>query len=332
MEKPRLVILSATGTARKRTIPAVRERDICDIVAIHGRNESKLSALADEFSVPRYFTDEVELLDRTRPDFAFIGSPPMLHFKQIKLCVERRVPVLCEKPLSLTSREAGEIRALVSQYGVQFRVAHHLRHQPGIRRLREIISRGSLGDLRRASMQWSFWLNDSSSNASWKLNRRTGGPNPFYDSGIHVIDLMLHLLPSPRSVTALACSSRFVDTADNLSALALCGDTILELNASHSIRHPLNDLVFDFEKATLRIPHAFSEKSFVRIEIFSGEAPVIEELDNINPYAKEVEDFIDLLRGKANYGTTVDEALRGLQIMEAIAISSDTGRTITLMD
>jgi predicted dehydrogenase len=46
MNNVRMAIIAATGTARKRVIPAVRERSLCAIAAIHGRDSDKLAALA----------------------------------------------------------------------------------------------------------------------------------------------------------------------------------------------------------------------------------------------------------------------------------------------
>src|SRR5271165_1223124 len=97
MKDLRMAILAATGTARKRVIPAVREQDLCTIVAIHGRDQHKLAALASENSIPSYFVDAERMLDQMNPDFVFIGSPPALHQEHIRMCAERNIPVLCEK-------------------------------------------------------------------------------------------------------------------------------------------------------------------------------------------------------------------------------------------
>lgn len=215
----RVAILSATGTARKRTIPAIRAMKICDIAAIHGRNESKLSSLAQENSVPRYFLDPAELLDAVKPDFVFVSSPPALHLEQIRLCLDRRIPVFCEKPLCLSSREAEIIRSLAGDLNVPIRVAHHLRHQPGVAALKALITQGKLGQLRRVSMQWASWLNDSAQNAIWKLDPKAGGPDAFYDAGIHAVDLLIYLFPSPSQVTAIAC--KFYSSFQNASINAV---------------------------------------------------------------------------------------------------------------
>jgi hypothetical protein len=48
MNDVRRAIIAATGTARKRVIPAVREGGLCTIAAIDGRDEAKLAALANQ--------------------------------------------------------------------------------------------------------------------------------------------------------------------------------------------------------------------------------------------------------------------------------------------
>src|SRR6267154_1006456 len=174
MSKPRMAVFSATGTAKKRTIPAVSKEDICEIVAIHGRDESKLASLAEEYSIPEYFLDASRLLSVTRPDFVFIGSPAFLHLEQISLCLEAGIPVLCEKPLALRADLANRIRNATRNANIPVRVAHHLRHQPGIKAIRRFIENQELGAVKTASLEWSFWLNEEAPNAKWKLDPETG--------------------------------------------------------------------------------------------------------------------------------------------------------------
>ncbi|HKN16694.1 MAG TPA: Gfo/Idh/MocA family oxidoreductase [Candidatus Sulfotelmatobacter sp.] len=330
MNDLRMAIIAATGTARKRVIPAVRERNLCAIAAIHGRDPDKLAALATQNAIPRYFVDAERMLDETKPDFVFVASPPVLHREHIRLCAERNIPVLCEKPLCLSTFEAKTIQSLLAPHPISFRIAHHLRHQPGVAALREIIAANTLGKVRRVAMQWGFWLNEKAPNASWKLDPSTAGPNAFYDAGIHAIDLMLHLLPCRTTVTAIGQQSRFRTTVDNVAALILCGGTIVELSASQSTRCPLNSLTLDFEAGTIYIPHALSEQSFTRMEITSPTETVTRTFEPVNLYGKEVEDFIALLQGQASVGTTLPEACHALQILEAITESYSSGRTIAL--
>lgn len=330
MSKKRVAIISATGTTRKRTIPALAGEEFCQIVAVHGRDEKKLKTLCKEYGIQEYFTDESVMLDAVDPDFVYIGSPPTLHLSQIRACAERKLPVLCEKPLCLDSTEALEVASLANSKGVPIRIAHHLRHQDGILKLKSIIDESRLGKPRRISLQWSFWLNQSAPNATWKLDPATGGPNAFYDAGIHAIDLLLHLLPEPSKVVAVSGSSRFESVSDNVSALLICDGTIAELNASHSMKCPSNQLLLDCENGSVRIPYALGEKSISEMHVITESGLQSHSFSPVNLYAEEVRDFVGLLNGKPSRGTTLSEAILATRILEGISEASTTGKTIEL--
>jgi len=332
MKTIRLAILSATGTARKRTLPAVTAEALCEVVGVHGRDQGRLAKLADQFSVPHFSSDAADLLDRSKPDFVLIGSPPMLHAEQIQLCLDRKIPILCEKPLCLATNVAVELRRKVIGSGVPFRLAHHLRHQPGVAALRRLLLEGNLGRLRGGSLQWGFWMNEAASNASWKMKPEEGGPNAFYDAGIHVVDLALHLLPAPVAVSAMVGNSRFPRTLDHVAALLHCGGATMEITASQSVRNPCNDLVLDFENGTVRIPAAFGELSFRKMHITTSQGTRIEEFPETNLYAAEVRDFIGLMEGKASAGTTIDEAVRGIQVLDALTESYKRKAVVNLVE
>lgn len=301
-------MLSATGTAAKRTIPAVHAAGLCEVVAIHGRDPRRLQEVAARFAIAQVHTDAAAMLDAARADAVFIASPPALHPEHVRLCLERRIPVLCEKPLALTSREAQALAAEADHAGVPLRVAHHLRFDPRFQKTRAALRRGDLGALRRAAMEWSFWLNEAASNARWKLDPALGGPHAFYDAGVHVVDQVLWLLPPPVSVSARAAASRFARVRDDVRAEVQCGDMVAEVRASWSSRTPANDLVIEGERGTLLESGAFAE----------------------GHYARVVEDFFELLAGRPSACTTPEEAVRALHLLEAMTRSISKGTAVTL--
>ena len=328
----RLAILSATGTARKRTIPAIRENDICEIVGVHGRDDNKLATLAKEHAIPFFSTNPSELLDSVLPDFVFIGSPPTLHEGHIQLCLERKIPVLCEKPLCLTTAQADRILALSRKHGAPVRVAHHLRHQAGTLFLKRLIDDASLGISRRLAMQWGFWLHESAPNASWKLTPELGGSNAFFDAGIHAVDLMLYLLPKPTQLVALGIHGRFSRTMDNVSMLAVCDSAIAELSCSQAVRSSRNALTLDFEAGSVLVDRALGETAFTRLQISDASGTRSLDFPQVNPYAEEIRDFMGLLGGASSRATTLEEARSGIQILEAISSSLSTRTVVHLQE
>jgi predicted dehydrogenase len=96
MKPIRLAILSATGTAQKRTIPALVNSKLVTVSAIHGRNPEKLRDISDKYGIQSIFTDEHKLLDEGSYDAVMICSPAYMHFSQAKRVIDRGTPCLVE--------------------------------------------------------------------------------------------------------------------------------------------------------------------------------------------------------------------------------------------
>jgi predicted dehydrogenase len=164
-----------------------------------------------------------------------------------------------------------------------------------------------------------------STDDSWKLDPALGGPDAFHDVGTHVVDLLLHLLPLPTRVAAVAGRSRFKGTLDNVSALVTCGDVVVELNASQSTAFAGNRLVLDFEDGSVTIGAAFGEAAFLKMQVVSHAGASVMAFPSVNPHQEEVRAFAGLLRGETSPATTVDEACRGPEVLEAIVRSYTDG-------
>ena len=54
------------------------------------------------------------------------------------------------------------------------------------------------------------------------------------------------------------------------------------------------------------------------MEIVSSSGRTTHQFEAVNPYRKEVEDFITLLKGGTSVGTSIEEACRSVRVLEAI--------------
>src|SRR5437868_4232397 len=70
----------------------------------------------------------VEAALEAEPDAVVIASATPHHAEQIRACAERRLPMLCEKPIALT---LAETRAALDVAGDRIQVAFERRFDPG---------------------------------------------------------------------------------------------------------------------------------------------------------------------------------------------------------
>ena len=322
----KIAILSATGSGKKRTIPALSKSQIAKVVAIHGRPSEKLQELSSETGIPSYSTlDEVESLDF---DILYVASPPFLHVEQLVRFAKKGIPIICEKPLCISPDDTEHLRTLKR---VPFMVAHHLRHQTAIRDIEEIISTEALGEIRFAQMQWNFPLNKTAPNAKWKLDPELGGDNPFYDAGIHVIDMSIHLFGVPEKVYATGQRGPESGRYESATCLAQYGNFSVVMNASSVQTLVGNDLLIYFQNGYVRAAGAFSEKSITELSVFKSDGSVeTHKYDPINLYGTEVESFcLHLDDDNSEYsGTSIEEGLSGMDVLHAISKSITSGETV----
>ncbi|MCO6487083.1 MAG: Gfo/Idh/MocA family oxidoreductase [Phaeodactylibacter sp.] len=326
MDKTRIAITGATGTALKRTIPALQHSGLCEVTAIQGRNEEKLRAAAGQYGIPHYFLSAEEMLQLVSCELVFIGNPPFMHFESIRTALQYGKAVLCEKPLAANYEEGRRIAELaVENKGIPFGVAHHLRHQKAIADVKNWIQSGEIGRVLNVWCQWGFFMNIDVPKAAWKLNPRKAGAGTFSDNGIHVVDLILHLFGPPQGVFGKSRKIRFGRTCDDESAMLVYDDKTVFLSASQSMKHPGNHLLIYGTEGSIEVFGGMGEGSIERVELKNGNGHQSLTYEKENLYGNEVEDFVSahfLSREKVPVGASLEEALMSLKIIDLIRESS----------
>ena len=88
MTKKKMIIIGANGSGYKRTIPAMKDSEICEITAIQSRNEEKLKNICKEYNIKTYYTDENEMIKNEEFDLIYIANPPFMHKDTIEECAK----------------------------------------------------------------------------------------------------------------------------------------------------------------------------------------------------------------------------------------------------
>ena len=81
-------------------------------------------------------------------DAFIVSTPANSHFEVARKIILHRKPVLIEKPMTLTIKEAEELVALSKQMEVNIMVGHVLLFHPAIIKIKKIIEDGTIGDLQ----------------------------------------------------------------------------------------------------------------------------------------------------------------------------------------
>jgi predicted dehydrogenase len=331
MDNYKMVVIGATGSAYKRTIPALRESKICSVIAIQGRDMAKLKKISEEYGITKTYLDTTDLLRREKYDVVYIANPPFMHLDSISKAQRYCNSIICEKPLARTAKEAKQIGAILGRKHVNFMLAHHLRHQPAVHEIKSFIEAGGIGNVLSVWAQWGFKLNQQASSALWKLDPKAGGDGPFGDAGIHVIDLLIFMFGAPKTVAAHGFKNNFPRSNDNMTALLGYDNKTIVLNASQTMPYAGNYLLIYGSAGKIEVPSAFGEKSIKHVRYVTQKGDNVKEYPDINLYGAEVENFITAAQsGNISVGTSLIESIMGNEIIDAINISAKSGKRVEI--
>lgn len=121
-------------------IPEVEMAAVCDL------SEGRARTMSGQFGIPRVYTDWREMLDRERPDFVDIITPPATHEELCAAAGERGIHIICQKPLAPDYESAVRIVESARRAGVRFMVHENFRWQPWYRKMKEIQQAGTIGE------------------------------------------------------------------------------------------------------------------------------------------------------------------------------------------
>ena len=118
-----------------------------EVVAIYNRTLDKANVRANEFGIPKVYSDIEKMLDQERPDALDIAVAVEAHAAFAKMAAERGIHILCQKPMTQTLKEA---EALVAEIGerVRFMVHENWRFRPQYRQAAKWITEGKTGPIR----------------------------------------------------------------------------------------------------------------------------------------------------------------------------------------
>ena len=170
-----------TGNMGKNHIRVYSEVPQARLIAIADPAPEAMR-LAERFGC-RYYSDYKEMLKKEEIEAVSIATPTTLHCDVSESCIKQGVHILVEKPIAESVARAEKIVRMAEREGVVLAVGHIERHNPVVKKLKEIIEEGILGDITSV------------------ISRRVGvfppqikDANVYIDLAVHDIDIFNYLL------------------------------------------------------------------------------------------------------------------------------------------
>lgn len=289
-----------------------------EIAAVASRDLRRAEAFAAEHGTPgttRAYGSYDELVADDRVDVVYVASPHALHHEHTMLAFDAGKPVLCEKALTLTSRESEDLVRVSRERDLFFMEAMWMRCNPVIRRLKQLADRGDLGRIQQVRADLGFLVDVPQDH---RLVAPELGGGALLDLGVYPLTLAYLLLGEPEKVEAVAeMSSTGIDL--NLAmSLGWPGGAVASLSSTMTAWSPRTASIAT-DLGRIDIGEAFHHPHEARW-VADGETHVIAEDITGTGLAHEAAEVMRCLRSGEVESPLVplEESLAVMRLMDRI--------------
>lgn len=315
-----------------------------NLVALCDVNPER-KVLAEELNIP-FFTDYREMITQIDPEGIIDGTPNQFHAEVGMACAKKGIHVLTEKPIASTLEEGTRLVEAVQQSGINLLVGHHRRYFPLIRRAREIVQSGELGQLVGVSMLWALMKPDSYFEVPWRSQK---GGGPILINIIHEVDNLRFICGDVSEIHARA--NRLIRTGEVEDTVAinfeLVSGTLGTALVSDTTPSPWsyelvsgeNSDYFKTDQDCYRFLGSKAALSFPHTDVWSHPhgrekgwwEPLMRRSESVpyfSPFTAQLEHFCNVIRGQEEPVITAADGLMTLATTLAVLKSSEIGRSV----
>ena len=321
-----------------------------DVVAVADVDTARARDFARRHGIPQAVA-QAEQIFAAGLDAVTVCTPHSAHAEGVLLAAHNGVHVLCEKPIALSLRDAERMVDATARAGVLFGVLFQRRFWPAAQRIRRALDEGRLGPpicggvLARLRRDAAYYAEP------WRGQWDTEGGGVLMTQAIHHIDLLQWFMGRARRVTgrfATLAHQDFLEVEDTAAAVVeFASGAVATIQAATTFSPGLGAQVWvsDARGATASVTEFPEGVGFTDLWTLPGEEefatvygthhefdlPLPRVHENLVPYHRmQIEDFVAALRAGREPAVTGREAMRSLEIVQAIYESSRSGQPISL--
>lgn len=290
-----------------------------DLVGICDIDKEKGGEIARKYNC-LFSDDYLSFIRKNRIEAASVAVPTHLHHKVGCDLLNKGIHILLEKPIATTLLQARKMINIAKEKRLKFTVGHVERFNPVVAALKNIISKGKLGEIISINI------------------KRVGGlpafirnENVILDLAIHDIDIVNYILGIyPEKIFAVKSKNLVKGKEDCASILLKYGKTSVFMEVNWVTPVKIRTLDITGTKAYARINYldqkitiyqGFEEKGLKRqfknfTEFLKINKTKVNEvkLDKEEPLKKELSSFLDCILNNYEPPVTANDAYKALEI------------------
>ncbi len=196
------------------------EAELCCVADLRPeRREWARQTLPEHVAI---YEDGQALIDAGACEAVIIAVPHYSHPALTVAALDRGLHVLCEKPVAVYTQQARPMVEAAGRSGKTFALMFNQRTNCVYRRLKEIISSGEMGPIKRISWTITDWYRSQAyyDSGSWRATWAGEGGGVLLNQCPHQLDLLQWLFGMPTTVRAFCHEGKWhdIEVEDDVTA------------------------------------------------------------------------------------------------------------------
>jgi xylose dehydrogenase (NAD/NADP) len=323
-DKIRWGVISTARIGKKSVIPAIQQSKNGAVVAVASRSLDSAQAFADEIGIPQAFGSYEAMLDSGEVDAVYNPLPNHLHAEWSMAAADRRIPVLCEKPLAMDAAQAQQMVDYFDEKDVLLGEAFMWRFHPQHAVVKQLIADGEIGEVKVMNASFSFIIGDET---NIRLNPDWGG-GALWDVGCYCINGMRIILgEEPDGGHAFARFGKTSMVDENVSAVLSFPFGVIGHFDCGFRAHRTNFYDIRGTHGRIRVEPSFipDPTEPTTVHVWRGENDAEHEaieVEAVNQYTLMVEDFADAVLNKRPFRYPIQDAVKNMIVLDNLLSSA----------
>ncbi|WP_049899166.1 D-xylose 1-dehydrogenase Gfo6 [Halococcus agarilyticus] len=320
-------------------MPAVTDSELCETTVVVSSSKERATDLAETHATVEHGLTYDEFHDGVASeayDAVYVATPNALHLQYAETAAALDKAILCEKPMEATVERAEDLVAACED--VTLMVAYRMHTEPAVRRARDLVNSGFVGDVVGVHGAMTQRLLDMFDDPDhWRLDPDLAGYGAsVMDLGIYPLNTTRYVLDAdPVSVSARMHSAHdaFADVPDERASFRLdfedgvTASCTASQNAARS-----SHLQITGTEGELRLDPVFFPDEPRRLRIRRGDLDASLDFDQRDQMTEEFTYFADRVIAGEDPLPDGEHGLADMKILRAIYEASETGTVIDVAD
>ncbi len=142
----------------------------CDVTVVCDTDKKRLSHMTSLYKDIKTTTDVGSILADTSINAVVIATPVRMHYEMARMCLEAGKHTFIEKPMVPSVSLAEKLILAAQKKNLTLMVGHTFLYSPPVRKIKEIVSKGELGEINYISARrLNLGLFQKDINVAWDL-------------------------------------------------------------------------------------------------------------------------------------------------------------------